>query len=289
MFLRRDIIHGRFDQFTITSITLSPSPIIITERITFTKMSPILKKRRNTLDTHNSSLDKYIAQRYSLFSRFDDGIKLDEEAYYSVTPENIAAHISNRVHKSIGDGHTLIVDGFCGAGGNLIQFALYSPYARVIGCDINLDRLGMAKHNAKIYGVQHQCEFIHGDFMSIMKSLRHSNIDAVFLSPPWGGIGYKDIKKYSLDLMTPNGYDIVHECRKYITNNIAFLMPRNTDIEEVVENLLDEDHQEFEREENMVGRKVKTITLYFGGLVAQEGELDGDKNGGSDTGSSNTF
>uniref|UniRef100_A0A6G1S3W2 Trimethylguanosine synthase n=1 Tax=Aceria tosichella TaxID=561515 RepID=A0A6G1S3W2_9ACAR len=242
-------------------------------------MSPILKKR---------SLEKYWNQRYNLFSRYDDGVRLDDEAWWSVTPENIARHISERVHSSIGDGHTLIVDGFCGVGGNLIQFALYSPHARVIGCDINQDRLEMAKHNAKIYGVQHQCEFILGDFMDIMRSLRHRKVDAVFLSPPWGGVGYQEVKKYSLDLMTPNGYDIVQDCRKYITNNIAFLMPRNTDIDEVRDILLDEEHQEFEREENMVGRKVKTITLYFGGLVDQGIGLDGSGDGGaSDDGYSN--
>jgi trimethylguanosine synthase len=179
----------------------------------------------------------------------------------------------------------MIVDGFCGVGGNLIQFALYSPHVRVIGCDINLERLEMAKHNAKIYGVQHQCEFILGDFMDVMRSLRYRKIDAVFLSPPWGGVGYKDIEKYSLNLMSPNGYDVVQACRKYITDNIAFLMPRNIDIEEVRMNLLDNDHQEFEREENMVGKKIKTITLYFGDLVDQEIEFDADGEGSGDNNS----
>lgn len=241
-------------------------------------MAPVLKSR---------NLEKYWNQRYNLFSRYDDGIKLDDEAWWSVTPENIARHISERVHHSIGDGHTMIVDGFCGVGGNLIQFALYSPHVRVIGCDINLDRLAMAKHNAKIYGVHHQCEFILGDFMDVMKALQHRRIDAVFLSPPWGGIGYKDMKKYSLSFMSPNGYDIVHACRKHITDNIAFLMPRNIDIEEVRDNLLDQEHQEFEREENMVGKKIKTITLYFGGLVDREVELDMDEDGDRSGGDSN--
>lgn len=238
-----------------------------------TRMGPILGSR---------NLEKYWNQRYNLFSRYDDGIQLDDEAWWSVTPENIARHISERVHHSIGHGHTLIVDGFCGVGGNLIQFALHSPHARVIGCDISLDRLEMAKHNAKIYGVQHQCEFILGDFMTVMKSLRCNKIDAVFLSPPWGGIGYKDFEKFSLNQMSPNGYDIVHACRKYITNNIAFLMPRNVDIEEVRKNLLDKNHQELEREENMVGRKIKTITLYFGGLVSQDSDDDDDDDDGEE-------
>ena len=35
---------------------------------------------------------KYWLQRYSLFQRFDEGILMDEEGWYSATPEVIAAH-----------------------------------------------------------------------------------------------------------------------------------------------------------------------------------------------------
>jgi len=218
-------------------------------------------------------LDKYWAQRFSLFSRFNDGIQLDDESWWSVTPEKIAHHIAARFHKSLGGGHLTIVDGFCGVGGNLIQFALYSPHIRVIGCDINLERLMMAKHNAKIYGVEHQCEFILGDFMSIIQSLQCQAIDAIFLSPPWGGVDYGIVEKYSLNQMTPDGYEIVKLCRKYITNDIAFLMPRNTDIDEVRRVLLTKQYPELECEHNMVGTKVKTITMYFGRLINPDSEL----------------
>ncbi|XP_045060870.2 trimethylguanosine synthase isoform X1 [Desmodus rotundus] len=67
-------------------------------------------------------LAKYWAQRYRLFSRFDDGIKLDTEGWFSVTPEKIAEHIANRVSQSF--KCDIVVDAFCGVGGNTIQFAL---------------------------------------------------------------------------------------------------------------------------------------------------------------------
>lgn len=41
--------------------------------------------------------DKYWAQRRRLFSRFDKGIRLDKESWYSATPEVIADHIAKRV------------------------------------------------------------------------------------------------------------------------------------------------------------------------------------------------
>lgn len=36
------------------------------------------------------------AQRYRLFSLFDEGCEMDREGWYSVTPENIAAQIAER-------------------------------------------------------------------------------------------------------------------------------------------------------------------------------------------------
>lgn len=225
---------------------------------------------------NNNKLKKYYSQRYNLFSRFDDGIQMDDEAWFSVTPENIAKHISDRMHQSLGEGHILILDGFCGVGGNLIQFALSSPYVRVVGVDNNPGRIEMAKHNAKIYGVQHQCEFILGDFMELMPTFQTARVDAVFLSPPWGGIDYLNTKKYSLNSMTPNGFEIVQLCRRYITNNIAFLMPRNIDIAEVNDRLLSKDHTLLECEQNMVGKKIKTITMYFGALVKSDDDDDDD-------------
>jgi hypothetical protein len=41
--------------------------------------------------------DKYWAQRHRLFSRYDDGIEMDKEGWFSVTPEAIANHIAQRV------------------------------------------------------------------------------------------------------------------------------------------------------------------------------------------------
>lgn len=64
------------------------------------------------------SLLKFWYKRYSLFSKFDQGIKLDREGWFSVTPERIAEHIGERCRCD------LIVDAFCGPGGNAIQFAL---------------------------------------------------------------------------------------------------------------------------------------------------------------------
>jgi len=63
---------------------------------------------------------KYWYQRYRLFSRYDEGIKMDEEGWFSVTPESIAQHQATRMCS----GEGLIIDAFTGVGGNAIQMAL---------------------------------------------------------------------------------------------------------------------------------------------------------------------
>jgi hypothetical protein len=45
--------------------------------------------------------DKYWAQRRRLFSRFDEGIELDRDGWFSVTPEAIAHHIAKRVVEGV--------------------------------------------------------------------------------------------------------------------------------------------------------------------------------------------
>lgn len=63
----------------------------------------------------NQELRKYYKSRYLLFSLFDNGIKMDEEAWFSTTPEVIAEYLAKRL------GSGVILDGFCGVGGNAIQ------------------------------------------------------------------------------------------------------------------------------------------------------------------------
>lgn len=55
--------------------------------ITFQSLSNQLQSKREL----PRKLWKYWLQRYSLFQRFDEGILMDEEGWYSATPEVIAA------------------------------------------------------------------------------------------------------------------------------------------------------------------------------------------------------
>ena len=116
-------------------------------------------RRLETDSNYSPRIEKYWVQRYRLFTRYDEGILMDEEAWYSVTPEKIAKHIAQVMSCGI------IVDAFCGVGGNAIQFA--TTCDRVIAIDIDSSKIEKARNNARIYGVLDKIEFIVGDFFHV--------------------------------------------------------------------------------------------------------------------------
>ena len=197
---------------------------------------------------------KYWAQRYRLFSRFDEGIKMDKEGWFSVTPERIAEHIAERCRCD------LLIDAFCGVGGNAIQFAFTCE--RVIAIDIDPVKIALAQHNATVYGVKDRIEFIVGDYMQLIP---HLKADVVFLSPPWGGPNYTKAEVFDVKTMiTLDGVRVFQET-KTITDNIAYFMPRNVNVEQL--SSLAGPGGKMEIEQNFVNKKLKTITAYYGDLV----------------------
>ncbi|XP_038622588.1 trimethylguanosine synthase [Tachyglossus aculeatus] len=220
-------------------------------------------------------LAKYWAQRYRLFSRFDEGIKLDREGWFSVTPEKIAEHIAGRVKQSF--NCDIIVDAFCGVGGNAIQFALAGK--RVIAIDIDPVKIDLARNNAEVYGVADRLELICGDFLLLAPNLK---ADVVFLSPPWGGPDYATAETFDIrTMMSPDGFEIFSLSQK-ITNNIVYFLPRNADVDQVAS--LAGPGGQVEIEQNFLNNKLKTITAYFGDLIrraASQAPVSNDIQGGS--------
>uniref|UniRef100_A0A8D0BUD5 Trimethylguanosine synthase n=1 Tax=Salvator merianae TaxID=96440 RepID=A0A8D0BUD5_SALMN len=229
------------------------------------------KKKKKERQKRNKSLPpeiatdpelaKYWVQRYRLFSRFDEGIKLDREGWFSVTPEKIAEHIADRVRCLFSSD--IIVDAFCGVGGNAIQFGLAGK--RVIAVDIDPVKISLAHNNAEVYGVADQIEFICGDFMKLAPSLK---ADVVFLSPPWGGPEYATAEIFDIRTMiSPDGFEIFKLSQK-ITKNIVYFLPRNADIDQVAS--LAGPGGKVEIEQNFLNKRLKTITAYFGDLIRQD-------------------
>ncbi|KAI0923699.1 hypothetical protein AcV5_009174 [Taiwanofungus camphoratus] len=171
-------------------------------------------------------LQKYFSQRERYFSLYSSGCLLDEEGWYSVTPERVAEQIAERCRCDV------VLDAFCGVGGNAIAFA--RTCERVIALDTSPVRLALARHNAALYGVADRIEFVLADFISFARALidvqnarntrkgtqpqddkpaatpadvqtPRRKFDVVFLSPPWGGPSYlTDSPSEGRDVTEPN-------------------------------------------------------------------------------------
>ncbi|KAM3377582.1 trimethylguanosine synthase [Capsicum galapagoense] len=200
---------------------------------------------------------KYWFQRYDLFWRYDQGIKMDEEGWFSVTPEQIA------VRHALRCGGGVVIDGFAGVGGNAIQFATMCHH--VIAIDIDPRKIALAFENAKIYGVEGHIEFIVGDFFQLAPSLKGN---VVFLSPPWGGPEYRSKESFTLDLLKPkNGYSLFQVAQS-IAPNVIMYLPRNVELLQVEElSWLSSPPLKVEIEENMLHGRLKSITAYFGDIA----------------------
>ena len=164
----------------------------------------------------NHGIGKNWKKRYSLFSKFDQGIIIDsKESWYSVTPESIAKGHAKRCRDMLLHSKNSLflgpmyknsyvcLDAFCGVGGNAIQFA--KTCNKVIAIDIDPIKIEAAKNNAKIYGVKDKIEFIVGDFFQVAPSIK---ADVVFLSPPWGGPKYKNVESFDIQSMNLDGIKI---------------------------------------------------------------------------------
>ncbi|XP_074276827.1 uncharacterized protein LOC141600485 isoform X2 [Silene latifolia] len=202
-------------------------------------------------------ITKYWCQRYLLFSKFDHGIKMDEEGWFSVTPEAIARHQASRC------GGGTIVDCFAGVGGNAIQFAKTSKH--VVAIDIDPNKIDYAYHNAAIYGVQDNIDFVTGDSLSLASELK---ADSVFLSPPWGGPDYVKVQRYSIHMLQPYDGQLLFDTFKVTARMIIMFLPRNVDIEELAELSLSADPPwSLEVEKNYLNGKLKAVTAYFSRML----------------------
>jgi trimethylguanosine synthase len=245
---------------------------------------------QNMIGPQQAVISKYWAQRYRLFSKYSEGIVLDEEGWYSATPELIAAHLAERIWKSLNapqaapskshrskkaflaprksHSSSLLLDPFCGPGGNVIQFAKSAPPGGLVfALDINPNRIYMAKHNATIYGVQDRVEFIIGDSLKLSPKFR---VDAIFLSPPWGGPEYINSDYYDLSNIQPIHGSAMFHLFRTISPNIGYLLPRNTKQAQLIQ--LADKGSKVEIEGHYLAEKLKMLTAFYGSLANTQDE-----------------
>ena len=213
-------------------------------------------------------LQKYWLQRYSIFSLFDNGIMMDEEGWYSATPEIIAWHHASMVARTHGPG-CVVLDAFGGVGGNAIQLALAGCH--VIVTELCPHRASIIKNNSRVYGVENAVEVICGNALACAPNLL--GIDVVLLSPPWGGPEYAHDSRFDVEFMGGNTdlsfgtlVDLVF--KKMSAHSALFWLPRNSDMEQIGIQVLKNasTHSECHIELSKINGRQKGISVYIGRL-----------------------
>ncbi|XP_015363322.1 PREDICTED: uncharacterized protein LOC107161430 [Diuraphis noxia] len=201
--------------------------------------------------------NRYWTMRHMLFSKFEHGILLDDESFYSVCPEILSYHIAKRCKNDIS------LDPFCGAGGNIIQLAFTSNL--VVAIDIDPCKIKLARNNAEIYGVADKIEFVVGNFFEICSMLK---ADVICMSPPWGGPEYVISDSFSIASMCKNyrfGGFTIFDIVKNIAPSVAFHMPKNTNIYECL--WLARFLGKVEIQQNIINQKLNSITAFYGDFI----------------------
>ena len=249
---------------------------------------PLIRRPADSLKAQNSMPhsvphEKYWSQRRRLFSLFDHGVQLDSESWFSVTPECVAHHQAWRCMKTLRseehlrntNGHEplVIFDAFSGVGGNTIAFARHLN-VHVFACDTNEKRINMASHNTRIYNVSTAVSFLHNDALEVMNEailkgdrspFSTRKVDMIFLSPPWGGPEYRNAEIFDLSTVWVSGVTLIHVLNTALKmcRNVAFFLPRNTNLQSLAAQL----RVPFKVEREFVNGKDKSMTLYFGKLA----------------------
>jgi len=100
-----------------------------------------------------------------------------------------------------------------------------------------------ALHNASLYNVEDKIQMINKDFLKLSvddiqyPANRTCKLDVVFMSPPWGGIGYNLLSEYKLDYLFPAFKEVVQKALEF-SRNLVFFLPKNTSVDELIDYLI---------------------------------------------------
>jgi trimethylguanosine synthase len=159
--------------------------------------------------------------RHALFSRWDEGIRYDRAGLFGAKPEAAALECARRL-----PGET-VLDAFCGIGAMAIAFARTGR--RVVTVELDPERLEMARHNARVYGVEERIRFIHGDTREV---IRETAADAVYFDPPWASPDAWTWDRFTLaDYVVPPEELIAASLRRGA--HVALSVPPNFDFAEL--------------------------------------------------------
>ena len=118
-------------------------------------------------------------------------LKLDDEAFYSVTDQYTADRISKDILRIL-PNLQIITDATACIGGNTYSFSKYFPQVNAI--EVDLLRYQYLQHNMKVLDAVN----VETHLSDLLIACQRLTQDLIFIDPPWGGPDYKS--KDTVDL-----------------------------------------------------------------------------------------
>lgn len=191
-------------------------------------------KEERELAGVDNSLKKYYARRHYMFSRFDEGIQLDAESWYSVVAEPVSLWLQERM-LNCGLPLETVFEPFSGVGGMAVHLAPVAKKKYHVN-DICEDKIRMLRNNFGVYGVSpDKVDVTTQDFLDV----KPFPADILLICPPWGGLDLAEYGWRPLDeFMKPQLSKILAHAAKF-TKNIMLQMPKNTNLENLFTTVLE--------------------------------------------------
>ncbi|CAD8176164.1 unnamed protein product [Paramecium octaurelia] len=232
---------------------------ILDQKVRVTKKSFTCQMVSGISDDIPKHLQKFYKKRHFLFKKFNEGILLDEESWYSVIPEVMSSYIANKL--KISSPESDVVDGFCGSGGLAIQLA--QLFKTVICIDIDPIKINNITKNLQVY--QSIARVIQMNFLEYC----HNNQDFILvMCPPWGGLNYLH-KPYDLNNMKPSLQELLTKGLQ-MTDKIVLQLPKNIDLLQLVNifnNVTDKLRlklKPLEIEMMFINEQINQLIIYYG-------------------------
>ncbi|TBT96577.1 RNA cap guanine-N2 methyltransferase, partial [Hamiltosporidium magnivora] len=114
----------------------------------------------------------------------------------------------------------------CGVGGDTVVFLKHG--FDVYACDILYSKIKYLKINSSIYKKEQDKKYIYGNLSCEVSDFLTLNVDRKyeygFLSPPWGGMDYKnsalfDLYSIDFDKITTKSQSIIKNCVYFLPKN----------------------------------------------------------------------
>lgn len=133
--------------------------------------------------------------------------------------------------------------------------------------------------------MENNIQIINKDFLQISPEDIHypedraNKIDVLFMSPPWGGVGYNMLPEYKLEYLFPDFKQVLRKSMEFSRNLIIFL-PKNTSVDDILDYLIPHAAQLTEDPENrknelvieieqiIYGDSCKGIHVYTGEMAS---------------------